>query len=306
MREDYRKEDNDFVDALDKINNIYVKSKDIDYVYLEIKKRHLAQKANALLKNLFSVAHRENITFSKDFIQNMTLANARKFLTSEQKKKKERSMENKKENLEQSQIEVERDAINNDICIKGSSLKPIQKFLKYELLASWNDSKMMWIISDPKSKKDLDEIYAKIVNKVTYNELRETKKDEYYLLPNEEALLRYGRSSVLYAGVVNVTYLEEQVSKLEDKQENGDRSIHRLYEAVVSTLKAYDELKEIGFLVEMNEDIKIKKGLVSLPIAKFPSHEIKTTLAKNINATTKELTEIFFSFKERENLRDRG
>ncbi|CAA6799836.1 MAG: Unknown protein [uncultured Sulfurovum sp.] len=306
MREDYKKEDNDFIDALDKINNIYVKSKDIDSVYLEIKKRQLAQKANGLLKNLFSVAHSENITFSKIFIQNMTLANARKFLISEQKKKKERSMENKKQNLEHSRIDVLRDATNNNICIKGSSLKPIQNFLKYELLASWDDNDKVWRISDSKSKKDLDEIYDKIVNKITYNELRETKKNEYYLHPNEENLLRYGRASVLYAGVVNITYLEEQNLKLEAKQEDGDRSIHRLYEAVVATLKAYDELKKIGFLVEMHESIKMKEGLISLPIARFSSHEIKIALAKNINATTKELNELFFSLKERENVRDMG
>lgn len=304
MREQYKKEDNDFINALESLNNIYLKSKDIDNIYMEIKERNLTSKAKALLKNLFSVAQSKNLTFSKNFIQSMTLIGARKFLTSEQKK--EKSMKNRNENPQQSRIDVERDLENNNIYIKGSSLKPIQKFLKHDLLASWDNNKMMWIILDPKLKKDLNEIYEKIVNKVTYNELRETKKHEYYKNRNEETLMRYGRASVLYAGVINFTYLDKHVLILEEKQENGDNSVHRLYESLVATLNAYKELKRIGFLVETNEDINMKEGLISLPIARFPSREIKVALAKNIDATEGELKNIFSSLTERENLRDRG
>jgi len=306
MREQFKQEDNNFIDALKRINRLYLENRDIGVVHKELKKKALPQRANALLKNLFVVAHSENLTFTEELIGGMSLNNARKFLISEQKKKKERSMNEKKEDPFPSRIDVHRDSKSNSIYIKGDALKPIHKFLKHDLLASWNEHEKKWIIADPNLKKDPNEIYEKIVNKVLYNELRETKKEQYYQNPNEETLLVYGRASVLYTGVINVKYLEHQVDVLEEKQERGDRSVHRLYEALIATLKAYDELKEIGFLVEQKEEIKMKGELTSLPIARFPSREVKIVLAKNIEATKSELKNKLSTLSEEELSRTRA
>ena len=307
MREQLKIEDSNFIDALERINTLYLKNRDIDSVYIEIKESNLPQRASGLLKSLFSVSHSENLTFSKELIKSMTLDNARKFLISEQKKKKEQSMKSSKYGQQQSKIDVNRNPNSHDIYIRGSSLVSIENFLKYELSASWSDELKVWVISDSKNKQDVNEIYERIVNKVTYNELRETKKEAYYNNPNEQTLMIYGRSSVLYTGVVNRAYLDEHIDKLEEQQENGDKSFDgHLYEALVATYNAYKELKELGFLIEKEEEVKSEKGVVTLPIARFLSHEAKKLLAQNIEATKRGLTVKLSSLLENKVLQERG
>jgi hypothetical protein len=307
MREQLKIEDNNFIDVLERINTLYLRDRDINSVYAEIKESNLPQRASGLLKSLFSVSHSNNLTFSKEFIKSMTLDNARKFLISEQKKKKEQSMNSRKYGQQQSQIDVNRNSNSHDIYIKGSSLKFIENFLRYELFASWSEELKVWVISDSKNEQDINEIYESIVNKITYNELREIKKEEYYDNPNEQTLIIYGRSSVLYTGVVNRSYLDKHIDELEDLQEKGDKNFDgNLYEALVATFNAYNELKELGFLIEKEEEVKSEKGEVTLPIARFLSPEAKKILAQNIKATKRELTVKLSSLLENEVLQERG
>ena len=284
-----KKDDGSFIEAFLRLNKLYEESNDINIVLKSIDGLPLVNRPKALLKSLFKNANKDGSFFEESFIKNQTLKSAREYLLSITALRKERSFQNESETEVLSHnVEVVRK--KDKIEITGNSLNTISSFLQSEVAAKWNKDTQKYVILDPENKKDTDAIYGKIVNKIFYNELRNVKKKEYYEKSNNKTLLVYGRASVLYAGAINREFLENQIDKLEEKQESGDKSVHQLYNAFVGIENAVKELLSLGILYEETEVITTKDNETKeVTVSRFSSDVAKKILSHNIDMDMKEL-----------------
>ena len=284
-----KKDDGSFIEAFLRLNKLYEESNDINIVLKSIDGLPLVNRPKALLKSLFKNANKDGSFFEESFIKNQTLKSAREYLLSITALRKERSFKNESETeVFSHNVDVVRK--KDKIEITGNSLKTISSFLQSEVAAKWNSDTQKYVILDPENKKDTDAIYGKIINKIFYNELRNVKKKEYYEKSNNETLLVYGRASVLYAGAISREFLENQIDKLEEKQESGDKSVHQLYNAFVGIENAVKELLSLGILYEETEVITTKDNETKeVTVSRFSSDVAKKILSHNIDMDMKEL-----------------